>query len=286
MSSRVSDAHCVGLPPTLWYNETTMNKFNIPTRHNQKLASVVKRINADEELWQLWRCANMNATDRSGITDHGEIHIRVVANAALKILRLLTEAEVQSSIETDYAMSKEDAEVVVVLAACMHDLGISIHRDDHEQYSLFLARGKLPAFLDGLYDIRERTIMMSETLHAMIAHRWDVHCLTLEAGVLKVADALDMTEGRSRIPFEAGSTSIHSVSAAAITNVELKRGEERAIRVEITMSNSAGVFQVDELLKRKLKNSSIAPYVEVMARVAGEGLEGETERRLLGVFTL
>ena len=266
----------------LWYNEDEMNEFNIPTRHNQKLQTVVKRINADEELWQLWRCANVNAMDRSGITDHGEIHIRVVANAALKMLRLLTDAGVQTSIEADYEMTKEDAEVLVVLAACLHDLGISIHRDDHEQYSLFLARGKLPYFLDGLYDTRERTIMISETLHAMIAHRWDVRCLTLEAGVMKVADALDMTEGRSRIPFEAGSTSIHSVSAAAISKVGLKRGEERPIRVEITMSNSAGVFQVDELLKRKLKNSSIAPYVEVMARVAGEG----AERRLLGVFTL
>jgi metal-dependent HD superfamily phosphatase/phosphodiesterase len=232
-----------------------MDGFKIPTRHNQKLQKIVERINTDEELWQLWRCANVNAMDRSGITDHGEVHIRIVANAALRILRL-----------------------------CLHDLGISIHRDDHEQYSLFLARGKLPYFLDGLYDIRERTIMISEILHAMIAHRSDARCLTLEAGLLKVADALDMTEGRSRIPFEAGSTSIHSVSAAAISSVELKRGEERPIRIEITMSNSAGVFQVDELLKRKLKNSSIAPYVEVMARVADE--EGEAERRLLGVFTL
>jgi metal-dependent HD superfamily phosphatase/phosphodiesterase len=263
-----------------------MNNFNIPTRHNQKLKAVVERINADEELWQLWACANVNAMDRSGITDHGEVHIRIVANAALKILRLLIEAGIQTSIEANYDMAREDAEVVVVLAACMHDLGISIHRDDHESYSLFLARGKLPNFLDGLYDVRERTIMISEILHAMIAHQWDAHCLTLEAGVLKVADALDITQGRSRIPFEAGSTSIHSVSAAAIDSVELKRGEERPIRVEITMSNSAGVFQVDELLKRKLKNSSIAPYVEVMARVAGEGEAGETERRLLGVFTL
>jgi metal-dependent HD superfamily phosphatase/phosphodiesterase len=264
-----------------------MNKFNIPTRHNQKLQQVVERINADEELWQLWACANVNAMDRSGITDHGDVHIRVVANAALKMLRLLTEAGVQTSIEANYGMTKEDAEVVVVLAACMHDLGISIHRDDHEQYSLFLARAKLPYFLDGIYDIRGRTIMMSEILHAMIAHQWDQRCLTLEAGVLKVADALDMTEGRSRIPFEAGSVSIHSVSAAAIDSVELKRGEERPIRVEITMSNSAGVFQVDELLKRKLKNSSIAPYVEVTARVAGpEGEGGEAERRLLGVFTI
>jgi metal-dependent HD superfamily phosphatase/phosphodiesterase len=261
-----------------------MSSFNIPTRHNQKLKAVVTRIDADEELWQLWRCANVNAMDRSGITDHGEIHIRVVANAALKMLRLLSDAGIQTSIEANYDMTKEDSEVVVVLAACMHDLGISIHRDDHEQYSLFLARLKLPHFLEGLYDVREQTIMISEILHAMIAHRWDVRCLTLEAGVMKVADALDMTEGRSRIPFEAGSINIHSVSAAAINNVELKRGEERPIRVEITMGNSAGVFQVDELLKRKLKNSSIAPYVEVMARVADE--EGEAERRLLGVFTL
>ena len=88
-------------------------------------------------------------------------------------------------------MTKEDAEVVVVLASSMHDLGISIHRDDHERYSLFLARGKLPYFLDGLYDIRERTIMISEILHAMIAHRSDARCLTLEAGLLKVADALE-----------------------------------------------------------------------------------------------
>jgi metal-dependent HD superfamily phosphatase/phosphodiesterase len=262
-----------------------MSQFNIPTRHNQKLQDVMARINADQELWQLWRCANVNAMDRSGITDHGEIHIRVVANAALKMLRLLTDAGIQTSIEADHEMTKEDAEVVVVLAACMHDLGISIHRDEHEQYSLFLARAKLPDFLDSLYDVRERTIMISEILHGMIAHRWDVHCLTLEAGVLKVADALDMTQGRSRIPFEAGSTSIHSVSAAAIDSVELKRGEERPIRVEICMSNSAGVFQVDELLKRKLKNSSIAPYVEVMARVGDDETE-DGERRLLGVFTL
>jgi metal-dependent HD superfamily phosphatase/phosphodiesterase len=259
-----------------------MGKFNIPTRHNEKLQTVVERINADEELWQLWACANINAVDRSGITDHGDVHIRIVANAALKMLRMLTDAGIQTSIEANYDMTKEDAGVVVVLAACLHDLGLSVHRDDHEHYSLFLGRQKLPHFLDGLYDVRQRTIMISEILHAMIAHRWDVRCLTLEAGVVKVADALDLTAGRSRIPFEAGSVNIHSVSAAAINSVELKPGEERPIRVEIMMSNSAGVFQVDELLKRKLKNSSIAPYVEVIARVE----EGETERRLVGVFTL
>jgi metal-dependent HD superfamily phosphatase/phosphodiesterase len=143
-----------------------MSSFNIPTRHNQKLKAVVTRIDADEELWQLWRCANVNAMDRSDITDHGEIHIRVVANAALKMLRLLSDAGIQTSIEANYDMTKEDSEVVVVLAACMHDLGISIHRDDHEQYSLFLARLKLPHFLEGLYDVREQTIMISRGAEA------------------------------------------------------------------------------------------------------------------------
>jgi hypothetical protein len=47
------------------------------------------------------------------------------------------------------------------------------------------------------------------------------------------------------------------------------------------MSNSAGIFQVDELLKRKLSTSSIAPYVEVVARI-----EGEAEKRLIELYTI
>src|SRR5574337_299721 len=50
--------------------------FSIPARHNPRLQSLVERINADEELWQLWRCANINAVDRLGMSDHGEVHIR------------------------------------------------------------------------------------------------------------------------------------------------------------------------------------------------------------------
>ena len=96
-----------------------------------------------------------------------------------------------------------------------------------------------------------------------------------------MADALDMTQGRSRIPFEAGQTNIHSVSAMAIDSVSLEKGKTTPIRVVITMSNSAGIFQVDELLKRKLKNSTIAPYVEVVARI-----EGETEKRLVEFYSI
>jgi uncharacterized protein len=255
--------------------------FKVPTRNNVKLRKLVRRIAADPELAQLWKCANVNAVDRSGISDHGEVHIRIVANAALRIQRLLTDAGVTPSIVTDHGLTAEDAEVIVVLAACLHDLGISVHRDEHERYSLILAYPKARQLLAGLYEEPELTSMVAEVLHAVIAHSAEVRCLTVEAGVLKVADALDMTRGRSRIPFEAGLVNIHSVSALSVDSVTIEKGAERPLRIKVVLNNSAGIFQLDELLKRKLKNSTLAPYVEVEARI-----EGETEKRLIGVYKL
>jgi len=255
--------------------------FKVPSRHNEKLSQLLTRVNEDVELQQLWKCANITAVDRAGISDHGEVHIRIVANAALRMLRLLADAGVETSVVKDYGLTYEDAEVIVVLAACLHDVGMAVHRDNHEQYSLMLAAPKARELLAGIYEEPEQTIMISEVLHAVIAHHWDVPCNTIEAGILKVADALDLTQGRSRIPFEAGQTNIHSVSAMAIDSVALEKGETAPIRIVITMSNSAGIFQVDELLKRKLKNSTIAPYVQVVARI-----EGETEKRLVEFYSI
>jgi uncharacterized protein len=254
---------------------------NLPARHNEKLQQLMEIINADEELHQLWKCANINAVDRAGISDHGEVHIRIITNAALRLMRLLMEAGVTPSIETHHGLGKEEAEVVVVLASLFHDVGIAIHRDNHELYSLFLAVPKLRELLSQVYEEPARTIILSETLHAMIAHRSDQRCLTIEAGVVKVADALDMTQGRSRIPFEAGEMNIHSISALAIDKVSIERGTEKPIRIEISMSNSAGIFQLDDLLKRKLSSSSIAPYVQVRAHI-----EGETEKRLMDFYSI
>jgi metal-dependent HD superfamily phosphatase/phosphodiesterase len=255
--------------------------FQVPARHNTKLQQLMDRINADMELLQLWKCANINAVERLNMSDHGEVHIRIVANAGLRILRLLVEAGIQPSVVSHYGLTYEEAEIIVVLAACLHDLGIAVHRGDHERYSLILAYPKARQLLSEIYPEPTLTIIVAETLHAVIAHRADIRCLTIEAGVLKVADALDMTQGRSRIPFEAGQLNIHSVSALAVEAVQIEKGAERPVRLAITLSNSAGIFQVDELLKRKLKNSTLVPYVEVEARI-----EGETERRLLEVYKL
>jgi uncharacterized protein len=175
--------------------------FQVPARHNTKLQQLMDRINADAELLQLWKCANINAVERLNMSDHGEVHIRIVANAGLRILRLLVEAGVQPSVVSHYGLTNDEAEVIVVLAACLHDLGIAVHRDDHERYSLILAYPKARQLLSEIYPEPTLTIIVAETLHAVIAHRADIRCLTIEAGVLKVADALDMTQGRSRIPF-------------------------------------------------------------------------------------
>jgi metal-dependent HD superfamily phosphatase/phosphodiesterase len=256
--------------------------LNIPARHNAKLAALVAAIDGDAELAQWWKCANVNAVDRQGMTDHGEVHIRITANAALKLLRLLVEASIQTGVEIDYGLTAEDAEVIVVAASALHDVGIAVHRTDHELLSVPIAAQILPRLLRDIYAPAERVIVEAETLHAIVAHQWSAKCLTLEAGVVKVADALDMTEGRSRIPYtEMGETSIYTISSAAIDRVSLLKGEDKPIRIEIEMSNSAGVFQLDELLKRKLRNSSIVSYVEVVAHISGE-----TEKRLLEFYSL
>ena len=229
----------------------------------------------------LWLAANVNAMERLGMTDHGPVHVKIVMNIAVRMLRLLMDAEVPVSVVKNWGLSKQDAEVVVSLDSLLHDVGMSIHRAGHEDFSLFLAERKLREILDDVYDLRTATVLRSEVLHAIIAHRSGGTPLTLEAGVVRIADALDMAKGRSRIPFEAGSLSIHSVSAAAIEAVHLEKGDERPIRIVVEMGNSAGVFQLDQLFREKLKGSGLESYLEVDAK-----LVGETEKRLLEQFRL
>jgi metal-dependent HD superfamily phosphatase/phosphodiesterase len=253
--------------------------LNLPVRHNERLRQVQERISRDVEMQTLWRCANVNAVERAHITDHGPVHIRIVANIALKLLRLLVEGGVVPNVVADHGLTLEDAEVVVVLATALHDVGIAVHRDDHESHSVILADRLVGRFLQGIYPPTEATVLAAEILHAVAAHRRDQRCLTVEAGVVKVADALDMTEGRSRIPFEAGELNIHSVSAQAVDAVHLRKGKTKPVRLEIVLSNSAGIFQVDELLRGKLHRSSIASYIEVVAHI-----EGEQEKRIVTLY--
>jgi uncharacterized protein len=256
-------------------------ELNTPGRGNPKVRAVIERINADDDLYAMWLAANVNAVERLGMTDHGPVHVKIVMNIADKLLRLLTEHGVEPSLVKNYRMTVEDAELVVVLAALLHDVGMSVHRADHEAYSLFIAQAKIRELLTGLYDTATASILRAEILHAIIAHRSGGKPLTLEAGIVRVADALDMAKGRSRIPFATGSTSIHSVSAAAIEAVHIEAGETKPVRIRIDLSNSAGIFQLDQLFREKLIGSGLEPYVELDANPVGDA-----EQRLVESFRL
>jgi metal-dependent HD superfamily phosphatase/phosphodiesterase len=256
-------------------------RINVPARGNRKLRTVIERANADLELKGWWHVANVNAVARMEINDHSWVHIQIVANIALKLLRQLFKHGVEPSLVRDYGFERNDAEVTVLLGALLHCVGMAVHRDGHEDFSLFLAQPKLRELLTGLYDEPDLTVIASEVLHEITSHRDYGKPLTLEAGIIRVADALDMAKGRSRIPFERGSVSIHSLSAAAIEDVSIGDGETRPIKIEILMNNSSGIYQVDGLLKPKLRGSGLEPYVEVVARI-----DTEAEKRLIPVYRL
>jgi metal-dependent HD superfamily phosphatase/phosphodiesterase len=256
-------------------------RINVPPRGNRTLAALLERVNGDEQVKGWWHAANVNAVKRLAINDHSWVHVQIVANIALKLLRQLTKHRVEPSIVRDYEMRPEDAEVVVVLGALFHCVGMAVHREGHEDFSLFLSEPKLRELLDGVYDEPERTVIVSEVLSAITSHRDYGRPLTLEAGIVRVADALDMAEGRSRIPFQHGRVSIHSLSAAAIESVTIKDGERTPILIEIAMNNSSGIYQVDELLRAKLRGSGLEPYVEVVAHI-----DTEAEKSLIPLYRL
>jgi len=251
-----------------------------PTRGNRRLESFLDAVNADEQVRAWWYMTQVQS-ERLGMSDHSWVHMQIVLNIALRLLRLLLRAGVEPAMVADHGMRDRDAEVVVAGGALLHDTGMSIHRADHEAYSLFLANGALQRLLADVYKEPERTVVASEILHAIIGHRRRGEPYTLEAGVVRVADALDMAQGRTRTPIESGHEGIHSISAAAVDEVRIGAGEERPVRIEIQLNNSAGIFQVDDLLATKIRGTPLEGKVEVIAKV-----EGETEKRLLSGFRL
>jgi hypothetical protein len=255
-------------------------EISAPTRGNRKLEALFAAANADERLHAWWHMQQVTA-DRLGMSDHSWVHVRIVMNIALRIFRLLSRAGVEPAVVTAHGLGRRDAEVVIAAGCLFHDAGMSIHRTDHEEYSLFLAAERLPLLLAEIYEEPELTVVVSETLHAIIGHRRRGDPITLEAGVVRVADALDLASGRSRVPFETRRPNIHLLSAAAIDEVKIEPGSDRAVQIEIAMNNSAGIFQVDELLATKLRGSGLEEHVEVVARI-----EAEHEKRLVPVFRI
>ncbi|MEM1622768.1 MAG: HD domain-containing protein [Sulfolobales archaeon] len=235
------------------------------------LRKVYEFLETDEEVQSLVEMANIMAVGRLRYNDHGAVHSRIVSGAALEILDLLTKSGVKpTSIEFGITKNLEESMVIVLASAYLHDIGNSVHRVNHELVGSLLAKDIVDRMLvDVMPNIegKRRRMIRQEILHSIYATETNTQALTVEAGVVKVADGTDMAEGRARIPYKLGKIDMHSVSALSIKRVDILAGVYRPVSIEVTMDNFAGLFQIEAVLKPKIVSTRIAEYFEVLMKV-------------------
>lgn len=243
-------------------------------KSSQLISEAYSLLENDVEVQTLLRMANVMAVKRLGYNDHGPVHSKIISGSALEIFSLLTDS-VEPSTVVNGICGYEDARVIVLLGAYLHDIGNSVHRVGHEQSGAYLASGFLDRILHSLYsdDIGLAYRIKSEVLHTIYASDDSVPCLSVEAGMVSVADGTDMAGGRSRVPYLSGKNDIHSISAQAINSVSILRGKDKPVSIQVSMDNPAGIFQIEEVIGRKIRSSGIPDLVEVIATMNGKEIK-------------
>jgi metal-dependent HD superfamily phosphatase/phosphodiesterase len=230
----------------------------------------------DEEIQATQEYANTVSIMRLGYNDHGPVHMRTVALNAIIMMGLLKQAGIKTNLEKEECGTFEDSLTAVLFAAMLHDLGMSVSRQDHELHSVYLALPIISRLLERLYpgNIQKRAMIRSLALEGISGHMGSRTIHSLEAGVIQVADGCDMTKGRARIPIAlAGSPrvgNIHQYSANSIEEVRIQAGAEKPIQIEVRMSSEVGLFQIEEVLLGKIAPSTAKPHIELYAMVHGE----------------
>lgn len=230
----------------------------------------------DDELQEMQDYANNVSIKRLGYNDHGPVHMRQVAANAIKMLNILHDFGIKTSIEKEEIGTFEDSMCALVLAGMTHDLGMMIGRQDHEEMSVTLAIPIIDKTIMKLFpdDLHKRVIIKSVAIESIIGHMSTRKIHSLEAGILLVADGCDMTKGRARIPLVIHNTpkvgDIHIYSANAITRVGIHHGGEKPVRIDVEMSSEVGLFQIEEVLLTKVNSSTAKKYIELYAAVTGQ----------------
>jgi metal-dependent HD superfamily phosphatase/phosphodiesterase len=262
-------------------------KYDPAAEHHfpdSRLNRALETLDGDAEVQTYLEAQNVNPVARKGYNDHGAKHVSIVRHRALCLYDLLKAGDVGFNGATEQGLDEADEAVIIALAAALHDIGHVVHRDEHPYYSIPLAADLLDRLLPELgYETAEAVRVTGETLHAILCHHTEEEPLTTEAGVVRVADALDMERGRSRIPYQEGGRGINTISSQAIRRVSLRRGDDRPVLVEIEMTDAAGVYQVDQLLKAKLQGSGLEDDIRI---VAVHTKVGDGEDRLVERFEL
>lgn len=245
-------------------------------QNNPNCLKLINYLFEDIELQEMQDYANNVSIKRLGYNDHGPVHMRQVCANAIKMLNILHEAGIKTSLEAEEIGTFEDSMCAVILSGLMHDLGMMIGRQGHEQMSVILAKPLIEKALMHVFpdDLHKRVIIKSVAIEAIIGHMASRKIHSTEAGIILIADGCDMTKGRARIPLALNTTpkvgDIHKYSANAINRIRIQHGERKPIKINVEMSAEVGFFQVEEVLFTKIDCSPAKQYVELYAGVEGQ----------------
>lgn len=229
------------------------------------------------------RSANRMAVSRLGYTDHGPVHAEVASWNALKAFDIL-EGTFKPNVVAEGIGDVDDARLIVLASTYLHDIGMVVHRNEHNQAAVQLASPILESKLNDIYgDPGKATDILSFIFHGIYAHDDDTQCLTFEAGITKIGDGCDLTKGRTIVPYQQGKVDIHSVSAMAINDLRLSHGDTKPLQITVAMDNPAGVFQVQAVLEKKLSTSGLKDYIDIDVEVNGDRLVLSHVKRLFRV---
>lgn len=234
---------------------------------------IFKILENDNEIQELLRMSNIMAVSRLGYNDHGPVHAKIASGSSLEIFSILTKHKKPTSLK--YGLTMEQAKIIVLCGSYLHDLGNSIHRVDHHIHGCYLANPILDRILSEVYPDETTNVlrMKCEILHSIYAHDEEIECLSLEAGIAKIADGTDMASGRARMPYKANDVSIHGLSALAIRKVEIVEGSNEPVRILVYMDNPSGVFQIEEVMSEKIRTSGIPELVDIVGIYRGKEIK-------------
>ena len=250
---------------------------------NSKALEMYQCLKNSPKVQSFLRTANRMAVSRLGYTDHGPVHAEVATWNAIKIFNILDDT-FRPNVVAEGIGDTDDARLIVLASTYLHDIGMTVHREEHYQASLQLAVPILEPQLEAMYtDLSLATDIMSFIMHGIYSHDDDTQCLTLEAGITKLGDGSDLTKGRTIVPYHKGKVDIHSVSALAINNVILEKGKKKPLRITVAMDNPAGVFQVQAVLEKKIRTSGLRDHIAIYVLVNGERLVLSHIKRLFKV---
>ncbi|MBD3405923.1 MAG: phosphohydrolase [Candidatus Lokiarchaeota archaeon] len=266
--------------PSLKRNQISAREMLEP---DTKALELYQYLTASPKVQSYLRTANRMAVSRLGYTDHGPVHAQVATWNALKVFEIL-EKTFKPNIVAEGIGDIDDAKLIILASTYLHDIGMVIHRTEHNQAAVYLASQILEPKLVEIYDDPGMaTDILSFILHGIYSHDDDTQCLTFEAGITKLGDGADLTKGRTIVPYQKGKVDIHSVSALAINNVLFDHGKNHPLQITVAMDNPAGVFQVQAVLEKKISTSGLGDHISIDVLVNGDRLILSQVKRLFRV---